>query len=229
VVLSGGGTSVELPLFEELKRRRVVRTLVAYAIAAFAILQIIEPVMHGLHWPDAVLSYTAVALAVGFPVVVALAWAFDVRAGRIERAPAGELRGARLALVLLAIGLGAAAPGVIYYFVLRRPASATAQPMPSIAVLPFVNLSSDKEQEYFSDGISEEILNSLTQVEGLRVIGRTSSFSICRGLGVVERVLPGYRTARSGRDGRESRVGCCARAGSSGAKSGFRLFAGRSA
>ncbi len=79
--------------FAELKRRRVIRALVAYGIAAFAVLQIIEPVMHGLHWPDAVLSYVVVALAIGFPVVVALAWAFDVKEGRIERAPAGERRG----------------------------------------------------------------------------------------------------------------------------------------
>ncbi len=164
-------------LFAELKRRRVIRALVGYGLVSFAVLQIIEPVMHGLHWPEAVLSYVVVALAVGFPLLVGLAWIFDVNAGRIERTSpsAAKLRG--LPLVLAGIGLLAAAPGLLYYFVLRRPAPATAQLKPSIAVLPFVNLSSDKEQEYFSDGISEEILNSLTQVEGLRVIGRTSSFS----------------------------------------------------
>ena len=64
---------MEFPLLEELNRRRVFRALVGYGIAAFAILQVIEPVMHGLHWPDAVLSYTVVALALGFPLVVALA------------------------------------------------------------------------------------------------------------------------------------------------------------
>jgi hypothetical protein len=71
-----------------LYRRRVFRALVGYGIAAFALLQIIEPVMHGLHWPDAVLSYTVVALALGFPLVVTLAWIFDVReAGSSGRAP----------------------------------------------------------------------------------------------------------------------------------------------
>src|SRR5215472_4934382 len=167
-------------LFAELKRRRVIRALIGYGIVAFAVLQIIEPVMHGLHWSEAVLSYVVVALALGFPVVVGLAWIFDVNAGRIERTspPTGKLRGVPLTLVLVSIGVLAAAPGLLYYFVLRRSAPlASAQGAPSIAVLPFVNLSSDKEQEYFSDGIAEEILNSLTQVEGLRIIGRTTTFS----------------------------------------------------
>ena len=174
-------------LISELKRRRVIRALIGYGIAAFAVLQIIEPVMHGLHWPDEVLSYVVVALAVGFPIVVSLAWIFDVNAGRIERtapAPAGGLKGVRLGLVLVGIGVLAAAPGTIWYFFVRGSARAASSPAggavattPSIAVLPFVNLSSDKEQEYFSDGVAEEILNALAQVEGLRVIGRTSSFS----------------------------------------------------
>jgi hypothetical protein len=68
---------VDVALFAELKRRRLFRALVGYGIAAFAVLQIIEPIMHGLHWPDVVLSYVVVALAAGFPVVVALAWIFD--------------------------------------------------------------------------------------------------------------------------------------------------------
>src|SRR2546427_394651 len=104
--------SVDLPLLEELKRRRVFRALVGYGVAAFAVLQIIEPVMHGLHWPEAVLSYVVVALALGFPLVVALAWVFDVKAGRIERTlPAAGLRGGRLAAVITRIGGLAAAPG----------------------------------------------------------------------------------------------------------------------
>ena len=169
-----------LPLFAELKRRRVFRALIGYGIAAFAVLQIIEPIMHGLHWPDPVLSYVVAALALGFPLVVTLAWIFDVNEGRVERtAPAEGVRGARLALLLIVIGLLAAAPGALWYFYLRGShRSATEAAAPSIAVLPFVNLSSDKEQEYFSDGISEEILNALAQVDGLRVIGRTSSFSL---------------------------------------------------
>ena len=169
-------------LVAELKRRRVFRALIGYGIAAFAVLQIIEPVMHGLHWPDATLSYVVVALAIGFPIVVALAWIFDVNAGRIERKEPwpSNLRGARLALLLAGIGLVAAAPGLVWYFVLRRPPSpirSAQDPTPSIAVLPLVNLSSDKEQEYFSDGLSEELLNLLARVPGLRVAARTSAFA----------------------------------------------------
>ena len=170
--------------FAELKRRRVFRALVGYGIAAFAVLQVIEPIMHGAHWPEIVLSYVVAALAAGFPIVITLAWAFDVKAGRIERtapAPASTgLRGVRLALLLVGIGLLAAAPGLVYYFFLRsaRPAAAPESGAgPSIAVLPLVNLSSDKEQEYFSDGLTEELLNLLAKVPGLRVAARTSTFA----------------------------------------------------
>jgi TolB-like protein/Tfp pilus assembly protein PilF len=133
--------------------------------------------MHGLHWPDAVLSYLVVALAIGFPIVVALAWIFDVNAGHIERTPAGTIKGARAALILAAIGIVAAAPGVVWYFVLRpKPAVEAARPA-SIAVLPFANLSGEKENEYFSDGVTEEIINALANVDGVHVVARTSAFS----------------------------------------------------
>jgi TolB-like protein len=169
-------------LIAELKRRRVFRALIGYGIAAFAVLQIIEPIMHGLHWPDEVLSYVVVGLAAGFPVVVALAWIFDVNAGRIERtAPSGPRR-PWLLPVLLGMGAVAAAPGLLYYFVLRaRPAAVqSAAPDaggPSIAVLPLLNLSRDPDQEYFADGLAEELLDLLAKVPGLHVAARTSAFS----------------------------------------------------
>ena len=170
-----------LPLLAELSRRRVIRAVVGYGVVSFAVLQIVEPIMHGLHWPEAVLSYLVVGLAAGFPVVVGLAWIFDVNAGRIERTPpAPGLRGARLLPLLLGLGALTAAPGLLYYFVLRRPPPPAAQPAAaeaSIAVLPLVNMSRDPDQDYFADGLAEELLDLLAKVPGLHVAARTSAFS----------------------------------------------------
>ena len=164
-----------LSLLVELKRRRVFRALVGYGIAAFAVLQIVEPVAHGLHWPEAVLSYVVVALAAGFPIVVTLAWIFDVQGGLFERTEGGR-PGLRRLLLLAGIGVLAAAPGLIWYLGFRGR-SQTPPASPSIVVLPFANLSGDKENEYFSDGMTEEIINALAKVEGVRVVARTSAFS----------------------------------------------------
>jgi serine/threonine-protein kinase len=176
----------------ELRRRRVFRALVGYGIAAFAVLQVIEPVMHGLHLPEVTLSITVVLLGLGFPVTVLLAWAFDLGPAGIERtapAPAGAAAApeetlapaatpglqARRGLALVALGLLVAAPGVAWFFWSRaRPAPAGPA---SVAVLPFADLSPGKDQGYFSDGLAEEILDALSQVPGLRVPGRISSFS----------------------------------------------------
>jgi protein-disulfide isomerase len=126
-LLEGGPVS----LVAELQRRRVFRALVGYGIAAFAVLQIVEPVMHGLHWPDAVLSFVVVALAAGFPVVIALAWIFDVNAGVVERTPRpSNLSRPRIAFALGAIAILASAPGLLWYFVLRKP------PRPAVADSP---------------------------------------------------------------------------------------------
>ena len=170
--------------FAELKRRRVFRALVAYGIAAFAVLQIIEPIMHGAHWPEIVLSYVVAALAAGFPIVIALAWVFDVRGGRIERtAPAAAatgLRGVPLALLLIAVGVLAAAPGLFYYFVVRgggrsfSTEGSSASNASSIAVLPFASLSKEEENAYFAQGFHDELLRQMGRIGDLRVISRTS-------------------------------------------------------
>jgi TolB-like protein len=180
----------------ELKRRRVIRALLAWGIASFAVLQIYEPVMHGLHLPEWTLSFVVVALGLGFPVTAALAWVFDLKAGGIERTrpTAEKVPGsprtapspwARFA-ILVGIGFAAASPGLAYYFVwpgvaFRQAGGSEARSAitdkPSIAVLAFTDMSPQKDQEYLSDGVAEEILNVLTRVEGLKVVGRTSSFS----------------------------------------------------
>ncbi|MCA1826642.1 MAG: tetratricopeptide repeat protein [Myxococcales bacterium] len=158
---------------EEMKRRRVFRTLLGYGIVAFAILQVIEPVMHGLALPEWVLSVTVVGLGLGFPVALVLAWAFDVKGGRIEKA--GAPRGRFLAgLVVAGVVLGA--PGVGWYFWRTHRAPVVAEKAPSIAVLPFSDLSAAKDQDWMCDGIAEEILDALCTVSGLRVAARSSSF-----------------------------------------------------
>ncbi len=171
-----------LPLIAELKRRRVFRAVAGYAIVAFALLQIIEPVMHGLRLPDWTLSFVVVALAVAFPVVVVLAWVFDVSSGGIERTVPLQPEGPRrlpVAVTLGAVAALAVVPGLAWYFTrASRNTDSPAAPLAaSVAVLPFVNMSAAKDEEYFSDGITEEVINALANVEGLRVVSRTSAFA----------------------------------------------------
>jgi len=179
---------------DELRRRRVFRALVGWGLFTFAVLQVYEPAMHGLHLPDWTLTLVVLVLAAGFPATVVLAWIFDLGPGGVTRTappagdgddtPARHLGGAGLALLLLALGLLIALPTLAWHY-LRKPvtasvtgaqAAARAPATPSIAVLPFADMSPQKDQEYFSDGMAEEILNTLAHVDGLRVIGRTSSF-----------------------------------------------------
>jgi TolB-like protein/Tfp pilus assembly protein PilF len=188
----------------ELRRRRVFRALAVWGLVSFAVLQVFEPVMHGLHLPEWTLSLMVVLLGLGFPVAAALGWAFDLTVDGLERTrPVEPAPGAapalppgflpRKAALLVGLGLAAAAPGLVYFFVWPGPArrlagspasaagaaasTAQAPAAPSIAVLPLVNLTSDKEQEYFSDGLTEELLNLLAKVPGLRVAARTSAFA----------------------------------------------------
>ena len=166
----------------ELQRRRVFRALAGYGIAAFAILQVVEPIMHGLHLADWVLTATVVALGLGFPVAVALAWMYDLTERGIERtgatpAEAGPAltppRGLRLGLSLAAVGLLAGAPGVALHLLYGR-----TRPLPeagrSVAVLPFTNLSPEPENAFFADGVHAEIITQLARISGLRVIARSS-------------------------------------------------------
>jgi adenylate cyclase len=124
-----GATAAASPgddFLSELRRRRVFRVLLAYGIVSFAVLQVIEPVMHGLHLPEWVLSAAVVALGLGFPVAIGLAWAFDLTPSGVERTPSvgvsGEPSGtgSRVSLLLAGLGLLAAAPGLAWYFVWRN-------------------------------------------------------------------------------------------------------------
>src|SRR5260370_20463222 len=115
-----------------MKRRRVFRALIGYGIVSSAVLQVIEPVMHGLSLPEWVLTATVVGLGLGFPFTLVLAWIFDVKGGRIETT--GPAPPARPLLLLVSLGVALGAPGVAWdlWKSLRRPAAA-ADSSPSIA------------------------------------------------------------------------------------------------
>jgi TolB-like protein len=165
--------------------RRIVAALVVWGVVALALLQAHEAVARALGLPEWVI---VVALGLGFPASLAAAWLAGGRRARSGAATArtgarggAEARVPPLAALLL-LGAAAAAPGFVYFFVwpgaaghlpaLRRPSLP-----PSVAVLPFADLSPGRDQEYFADGVAEEILSTLSQVQGLRVSGRTSSFA----------------------------------------------------
>jgi len=175
-------------LLAELKRRHVFRVILGYGVVAFAVLQVTEPIMHGAELPDWVLKAVLLALALGFPVAVVLAWVFDLTAQGVKRTPSGPgepLSGRPRFLMPLAVSVAVLAISVAgggAWFAWkrapeRRPGSGVPAAGSSVAVLPFADLSPGKDQEYFADGVAEEVLNGLAQVEGLRVIGRTSAFS----------------------------------------------------
>ena len=170
-----------MAFFAELRRRRVGKVAIAYGAIAWAVTKVSSVVVPALHLPEWLVTAVVVFLLVGFPVAMVLAWVFDVGPQGIERtepianAPPStqvRLRMAYAAVVLLLMaGLG-------YLLYERGFGRAHAnQPHDSIAVLPFTNLSGDASRDYFSDGMSEELLNLLARVPGLKVASRTSSFA----------------------------------------------------
>jgi TolB-like protein len=125
------------------------------------------------------------AIIVGFPIALVMAWAFELTPEGLKRtedvdAAAAAQRPRHHAWIFVVIIAGAMSLGLFFLGRFTAPSKqsgANEVSSKSIAVLPFVNMSSDKEQEYFSDGLSEELLNQLAQIPQLRVIARTSSFS----------------------------------------------------
>lgn len=173
----------------ELNRRKVLRTVGAYAVGVFVLLQLMDAAVEPLRLPEWLPTLVVIVLILGFPLVFLLAWHLDIRPDGIYRTKGGGLlsrsQGAFLfSFMLLAmVGLGL----VFYQYysgVFDVPTSreraaerAFTAPQNSIAVLPFADLSEENDQGHFADGISEEILNLLAQVEGLHVAARTSSFA----------------------------------------------------
>ncbi len=207
--------------FAELKRRHVFRVAAVYGATAFVVMQVADLLQEGLRLPESFLTVVTVLALLGFPIAVAMAWVYERTAGGVvhteppadgeleeivaappaKRWPAGLAGAAGTALLLV----GA-------WWTLGRPAAPVgaddAEGYESIAVLPFVNMSGVGEDEYFSEGLSEELLNVLARIDGLKVAARTSSFAfknsdadireIGQTLG-VETVLEG--SVRRGADG----------------------------
>jgi TolB-like protein/tetratricopeptide (TPR) repeat protein len=165
----------------ELKRRRVGKVAIAYGAIAWAVTEASSVVFPALHLPDWTITFVVVSMLVGFPVAMVLAWIFDVGPGGIERTEPlrDEPQAMRLKLrVAYALVVLLCMAGLGYLLYERGLGRAHAvQPRNSIAVLPFTNLSGDPSRDYFSDGMSEELLNLLARVPGLQVAARTSSFA----------------------------------------------------
>ncbi len=179
----------------ELTRRKVLKTVGAYAVGVFVILQLMDAAVEPLRLPDWLPTVVVVALILGFPLVFILAWQFDVTGEGVRRTSDESMLGPGQTFSLFAVMLaatGALALGFYQYYagVFEDDAPAlTATPLAapggrsfsapenSIAVLPFADLSEGGNQAHLSDGMAEEILNLLAQVDGLHVAARTSSFA----------------------------------------------------
>src|SRR5438876_8993809 len=172
--------------FQELKNRRVYRVAIAYAIAGSATVQVVGTVLPIFHAPDWAQQLFVVLIALGFPFALVLAWSFDVEAGTIKKAGAGPggtaVANRRRVWIVAAVGSVIAMLGLGAYWFWHpwttdlhlELGAAPAIVEKSIAVLPFENLSDDKHNAYFADGVQDEILTNLARVADLKVISRTS-------------------------------------------------------
>ena len=159
--------------FEEVKRRKVYRVAAAYIIAAGGIIQLASATFPAWELPNWSLRLVILLLLVGFPIALILAWAFDITSQGIQATPettAPRTRRRRNIIMLIATGVViSAATG---FFLLPRVAAHKVDK--SIAVLPFENLSDEKENAYFADGVQDDVLTNLSKISDLRVISRTS-------------------------------------------------------
>ncbi len=172
--------------FGELKRRNVYKVAVAYGVVGWLLIQVATQVFPFLEIPNWAIRLVILVIAVGFPVALLIAWAFELTPEGIKRTEVADaarqhshggvwivvvLVAATLSLGLFLLGRYTAGRGTT-----RLSEVATVVPGKSIAVLPLINESGDPKDEYFSDGLSEELIAALAQISGLKVIGRSSSF-----------------------------------------------------
>ena len=163
--------------FAELQRRNVYRVAVAYGVVSWLLIQIATQVFPFFDIPNWTIRMVVIVLVLGFPVAAVLAWAFEFTPEGLVRTDEVDVRksivrrtGRKLDFVIIGVLLAVIAVLAFQHY--RPP----RLPEKSIAVIPFVDLSQEKDQEYFSDGISEQIINSLSKIHGLFVVARTSSF-----------------------------------------------------
>jgi TolB-like protein len=169
--------------FAELKRRNVYKVAIAYAVVAWLLIQVATQVFPFFEIPNWAVRLVVLLLIIGFSIAVFIAWAFEATPEGIKRTEAADAAGTRSrgGTWVYIVFIGAVLS--IGLFFLGRYTASLKQTKPaelaatSIAVLPFVDLTQAHDQEYFCDGISEEILDALAKIEGLRVVARTSSFS----------------------------------------------------
>jgi TolB-like protein/Tfp pilus assembly protein PilF len=169
--------SVALPgFFEEVRRRKVYRVAAAYVIAAGGIIQLASAAFPAWELPSWTLRVLIVSLLMGFPVALMLAWAFDITADGIQVTPDGSTskgHARRNMILLIACGLILSAAAGLFLL----PQVAAHKIDRSIAVLPFQNLSDEKENAYFADGVQDDLLTNLSKIGDLKVISRTSVMS----------------------------------------------------
>ncbi len=170
--------------FTELKRRNVYKVAIAYAVVAWLLMQAASILFPTFEAPPWTMKVFVAVTALGFPIALIIAWAFELTPEGLKRTKiADELpkKSARSrAWIYVVVIAGVISVSLFFlgrYTATSKQSVSVELSAKSIAVLPFVDLSQAKDQEYFCDGISEEILDALAKVEGLRVVARTSSFS----------------------------------------------------
>jgi TolB-like protein/Tfp pilus assembly protein PilF len=166
--------------FIELKRRNVYKVAVVYAIVGWLVMQVAATVIPALHLSDAITSAVVLLVILGFPIALIIAWAFELTPEGIKRTDEIEpgRRSPNRAWIYVVVIAGAISVGLFFLGRYTAPtklsgsANAAAK---SIAVLPFENLSEDKANAYFAEGIQDEILTRLSKIADLKVISRTST------------------------------------------------------
>src|SRR5438270_2362981 len=171
--------------FSELKRRNVYKVAVAYAVVAWLLFQAASILLPTFEAPNWVMKAFSLFLAIGFILAVIISWAFEMTPEGMKRTAdvsPDEVRSlpywSKRKFVAFIVGVAIVAALLLGFELIRAPRS-TSTPSPSnksIAVLPLLNESGDAKDEYFSDGLSEELIAALAQIRELKVIGRSSSF-----------------------------------------------------